>query len=165
MGGCGGCVWWVGVWWVGVHVQGLWRECILCVSSAVCRCVHVAVSSHAPAITPIPPPFTHSNRAACYTKLGALPEALKDAEECITLNPSFVKGYTRKATAQFLMKEYEKAMETYQQGLEHEGDNAECKEGIQRCYQQLARVCCVWGMVGWVYSVGCMLCWVYADVC
>lgn len=85
----------------------------------------------------------HSNRAACYTKLGALPEALKDAEECITLNPSFVKGYTRKATAQFFMKEYEKALESYQQGLEVEPDNAECKEGVQRCYQQIARVCLI----------------------
>lgn len=100
--------------------------------------VTVAAPFRAFRAAPKMPPL--SNRAACYTKLGALPEALKDAEECIALAPTFIKGYTRKATAQFFMKEYEKALESYQQGLEHEPDNAECKEGVQRCYQQIARV-------------------------
>ena len=53
----------------------------------------------------------YSNRAACYTKLGALPEGLKDANKCIELDPSFTKGYSRKAAIQFFMKEYDKAME------------------------------------------------------
>ncbi len=34
-----------------------------------------------------------SNRAACYTKLGAWNEGLKDAEQCIALEPTFIKGY------------------------------------------------------------------------
>ena len=34
-----------------------------------------------------------SNRAACYTKLGAWNDGLKDAEECIRLAPDFAKGY------------------------------------------------------------------------
>jgi stress-induced-phosphoprotein 1 len=56
----------------------------------------------------------YSNRAACYTKLGALPEAMKDADKCLEIDPTFIKGYSRKATAQFFMKEYDKALETYQ---------------------------------------------------
>lgn len=56
----------------------------------------------------------YSNRAACYTKLGALPEGLKDANKCIELDPAFVKGYSRKGAIQFFMKEYDKALETYQ---------------------------------------------------
>jgi stress-induced-phosphoprotein 1 len=40
-----------------------------------------------------------SNRAACYTKLGAWNEGLKDAEECIRLAPTFSKGYRCAATA------------------------------------------------------------------
>lgn len=35
----------------------------------------------------------YSNRAACYTKLGAWNDGLKDAEECIRLAPDFAKGY------------------------------------------------------------------------
>ena len=73
----------------------------------------------------------YSNRAACYTKLGALPDALKDADKAIDLDPSFVKGYTRKGAAHFLMKEYEKAMKAYEGGLAVEADNEECKNGIQ----------------------------------
>ena len=54
----------------------------------------------------------YSNRAACYIKLGALPEAEKDADKCIELCPSFSKGYSRKGHVQFLMKEYNKVVMT-----------------------------------------------------
>lgn len=38
----------------------------------------------------------YSNRAACYTKLGAWDAGVKDADECIALKPDFAKGYVRK---------------------------------------------------------------------
>ena len=37
------------------------------------------------------------------------------------------------------MKEYDKALETYQTGLQHEPDNAELKEGIERCVSSISR--------------------------
>ena len=40
-----------------------------------------------------------SNRAACYTKLGAWTDGVKDADECIRLAPTFTKGYRRAAGA------------------------------------------------------------------
>jgi stress-induced-phosphoprotein 1 len=55
------------------------------------------------------------------------------------LEPSFVKGYSRKGTLQFFMKEYDKAMETYQKGLKIEPDNAELQEGIDRCVGAISR--------------------------
>nr|ADA68360.1 hsp organizing protein/stress-inducible protein [Dactylis glomerata] len=79
----------------------------------------------------------YSNRAACYTKLGAMPEGLKDAEKCIELDPTFSKGYTRKGAIQFFMKEHEKAMETYQAGLKHDPNNQELLDGIRRCVEQI----------------------------
>ncbi|GFZ16500.1 stress-inducible protein [Actinidia rufa] len=82
-------------------------------------------------------PRVYSNRAACYTKLGAMPEGLKDAEKCIELDPTFVKGYSRKGAIQFFMKEYEKAMETYQEGLKHERQNQELLDGVRRCVEQI----------------------------
>lgn len=33
----------------------------------------------------------YSNRAACYLKLMAIPEAEKDADKCIELDPTFSK--------------------------------------------------------------------------
>ncbi|KAI0520584.1 hypothetical protein KFK09_008060 [Dendrobium nobile] len=83
--------------------------------------------------------LTYSNRAACYTKLGALPEGLKDAEKCIELDPSFSKGYTRKGAVQFFMKEYDKALETYQEGLKHDPKNHELIDGVRRCVEQINR--------------------------
>ncbi|PON53812.1 N-terminal acetyltransferase A, auxiliary subunit [Parasponia andersonii] len=82
-------------------------------------------------------PKAYSNRAACYTKLGALPEGLKDAEKCIELDPTFSKGYTRKGAVQFFMKEYEKALETYQEGLKHDPQNPELLDGVRRCVEQI----------------------------
>ncbi|XP_058104591.1 hsp70-Hsp90 organizing protein 3-like [Magnolia sinica] len=82
-------------------------------------------------------PRVYSNRAACYTKLGALPEGLKDAEKCIELDPAFSKGYTRKGAVQFFMKEYDKALETYQEGLKHDPNNQELLDGVRRCVEQI----------------------------
>ncbi|KAI4372460.1 hypothetical protein MLD38_010687 [Melastoma candidum] len=82
-------------------------------------------------------PRVYSNRAACYTKLGALPEGLKDAEKCIELDPTFSKGYTRKGAIQFFMKEYDKALETYQEGLKHDAVNQELLDGVRRCVEQI----------------------------
>ncbi|OVA02999.1 Tetratricopeptide TPR-1 [Macleaya cordata] len=82
-------------------------------------------------------PKVYSNRAACYTKLGALPEGLKDAEKCIELDPTFPKGYTRKGAIQFFMKEYDKALETYQEGLKHDQTNPELMDGVRRCVEQI----------------------------
>ncbi|XP_021277356.1 hsp70-Hsp90 organizing protein 3-like [Herrania umbratica] len=82
-------------------------------------------------------PKAYSNRAACYTKLGALPEGLKDAEKCIELDPTFSKGYTRKGAVQFFMKEYEKALDTYQEGLKHDPNNQELLDGARKCVQQI----------------------------
>lgn len=70
-------------------------------------------------------PRNYTNRASAYTKLAALPEALKDAEEAIKADPTFVKAYIRKSNVLFAMKEYTKAMEAIQVASdvdkEHEG--------------------------------------------
>ena len=63
--------------------------------------------------------------------MGALPEGLKDAEKCIELDPTFSKGYTRKGAVQFFMKEYDKALETYQEGLKHDPNNQELLDGVR----------------------------------
>ncbi|PIA50108.1 hypothetical protein AQUCO_01300684v1 [Aquilegia coerulea] len=84
-------------------------------------------------------PRVYSNRAACYTKLAAMPEGLKDAEKCLELDPTFTKGYTRKGAIQFFMKEFDKALETYQEGLKHDPNNQELLDGVRRCVEQINR--------------------------
>ncbi|CAG8537095.1 10334_t:CDS:10 [Funneliformis caledonium] len=73
-------------------------------------------------------PRAYSNRAACYTKLMAYPEALKDCETCISLDPSFVKAYIRKAAVEFLKKEYTKCLETCEAALKHDVDGQHALE-------------------------------------
>lgn len=67
---------------------------------------HTSVKQHVHLAVDVAPtlPLCSSHRAACYTKLGAWNEGLKDAEECIRLEPSFAKGYSRKGHLQFFMK-------------------------------------------------------------
>jgi len=67
-------------------------------------------------------PRGYNNRATAYTKLVALPEALKDAELAIGLDPKFVKAYIRKATVLFTMKDYAKAMEAASQASDADGE-------------------------------------------
>lgn len=62
-------------------------------------------------------PRAYSNRAAAYSKLGSPHVALKDCEKCLELDPNFNKGYLRKGQCHFMMKDYHKALETYDRGL------------------------------------------------
>lgn len=59
----------------------------------------------------------YSNRSASYAGLQEWTDATKDAKECIRLNPEFIKGYYRLATAQLESKEYDAAESTIKQGL------------------------------------------------
>lgn len=68
-------------------------------------------------------PRAYSNRAACYTKLMALSEALKDCDKAIELDATFVKAYIRKAAVQFQMREHTKCIETCEKALEVDAEH------------------------------------------
>jgi len=85
-------------------------------------------------------PKGYNNRAAAYTKLVALPEALKDANEAIKMDPQFVKGYIRKSHVLFAMRDYIKAIEAVQQAQDHDTDQKHKSELLQqefKCQQAL----------------------------
>jgi len=73
-------------------------------------------------------PRSYNNRATAYTKLVALPEALKDAETAIELDPKFVKAHIRKATVLFSMKDYAKAMEAASQASDADSEKKHTAE-------------------------------------
>lgn len=74
----------------------------------------------------------YNNRAAAYTKLVALPEALKDANEAIKIDPSFVKAYIRKSNILFSMREYTKALEAIQEATDHDTERKHAGEISQQ---------------------------------
>ncbi|KAL0227872.1 hypothetical protein RCL1_004015 [Eukaryota sp. TZLM3-RCL] len=72
-----------------------------------------------------------SNRAAAYINLGRFAEASSDADQCISLDPTFVKGYLRKGTALTSMGQHEEAKKIYKEGLSRCGDNAQLLQGME----------------------------------
>lgn len=67
----------------------------------------------------------YSNRSASYICEGKFVEATKDAKECIRLDPSFIKGYYRLATAQIKMNKYDNALTTIQHALQIDPKNSQ----------------------------------------
>ncbi|KAK3712660.1 hypothetical protein RRG08_058563 [Elysia crispata] len=74
----------------------------------------------------------YSNRAACYTKLMEFALALKDSEDCIRLDPKFIKGFLRKGAILTAMKEPSKASYAYQKALDLDPNNSEALEGYRK---------------------------------
>lgn len=70
----------------------------------------------------------YSNRAACYSKMMDWQRGLNDCETCLSMDPKFVKAYLRKGKIQHFLKQYHKALTTYDQALEIEPGNAEVME-------------------------------------
>lgn len=56
-------------------------------------------------------PRAYSNRAACYLKLAAIPEGLKDCETALKLDPKFIRAYIRKAALLFAKRDYAGCLE------------------------------------------------------
>lgn len=97
-----------------------------------------AVEAYTEAIKRNPSEHTaYSNRAAAYLKLGAYTEALADAEKCLELKPDFVKAHARKGNAYFWMKQYNKALQSFDAGLKLDAANSECLEGKRRTQMKI----------------------------
>ncbi|WWD17530.1 hypothetical protein CI109_101971 [Kwoniella shandongensis] len=88
-----------------------------------------AVKHYTEAIKRLPTdPRAYNNRAACYHKLLAMPEALKDAETAISHDPTFIKAYIRKALVQEAMKDHTRALETLQRATEADVEKKHTRE-------------------------------------
>lgn len=64
---------------------------------------------------------------------------LQDCDTAISLDPSFVKAWSRKGNLHFLLKEYAKALEAFDKGLAVDPNSKECIDGkvqVMRKIQQ-----------------------------
>lgn len=73
----------------------------------------------------------YSNRSACYSSSKKFAEALKDAEECVKISPSWSKGYNRVGAAQFGLSKLEEAEKSYERALELDSSNKAAREGLE----------------------------------
>eukprot|EP00446_Apocalathium_sp_SHHI-4_P060273 CAMPEP_0177427216 /NCGR_PEP_ID=MMETSP0368-20130122/73945_1 /TAXON_ID=447022 ORGANISM="Scrippsiella hangoei-like, Strain SHHI-4" /NCGR_SAMPLE_ID=MMETSP0368 /ASSEMBLY_ACC=CAM_ASM_000363 /LENGTH=570 /DNA_ID=CAMNT_0018897609 /DNA_START=10 /DNA_END=1723 /DNA_ORIENTATION=- len=73
-----------------------------------------------------------SNRSACYASLAEYDKALEDGSECVKLKPDWAKGYTRKGLAEYFLRKYDDAVDTYKAGLKLAPEDPTLKEGLQK---------------------------------
>lgn len=72
----------------------------------------------------------YSNRSAAHLSSGKGQEALDDAQKCIDLEPTWAKGYGRKGAALHMLKQYDEAMSSFDEGLKLESDNSYLLTGL-----------------------------------
>jgi stress-induced-phosphoprotein 1 len=72
----------------------------------------------------------YSNRSAAYSGKKDWSLALKDADKCIEINPTWSKGFARKGAALHGAKSYDEAIAAYEAGLKIE-DTAPLRKGLQ----------------------------------
>ncbi|KAH8607165.1 putative Tetratricopeptide repeat TPR repeat [Trypanosoma vivax] len=71
-----------------------------------------------------------SNRSACFAALHKYSEALKDAEQCVSLKPDWAKGYVRHGAALHGLRRLDEAVAAYKKGLSIDPSNTACNDGI-----------------------------------
>lgn len=69
------------------------------------------------------------NRAQAYIKLIEPNQGIKDADKALEIDKTIVKAWLRKATCHQMMKEYHKALEAFDKGLELDPSNKDLSEG------------------------------------
>ena len=77
-----------------------------------------------------------SNRSASYGGLDQWDKARDDAKECIRLDPSFVKGYYRLASAQIALQDHDAALATIRQGLAVDPNNPQLNKQMKIAQQR-----------------------------
>jgi chaperonin cofactor prefoldin len=82
-----------------------------------------------------PPCFFLPLRSASYAGLKEWEKSLDDAKECIRLDPEFIKGYYRLATAQLELKSYDAAEATIKQGMTLDANNSQLSRTLRSIKQ------------------------------
>ncbi|KAL1121953.1 hypothetical protein AAG570_003361, partial [Ranatra chinensis] len=80
----------------------------------------------------------YSNRSAAYAKSGDYEKALQDAEKTVQIKPDWGKGYSRKGSALAYLNMLGEAVNAYEEGLKHDPNNAQLKEGLQEVRAQMS---------------------------
>lgn len=78
-----------------------------------------------------------NNLAAALVKIMDFNGAKAAVEKSLDRDPKYVKAWAKKGDIEFFMKEYHKAIDSYQKGLALDPANAACKQGLDKTKRQV----------------------------
>ncbi|KAF5308395.1 hypothetical protein FQR65_LT06216 [Abscondita terminalis] len=78
----------------------------------------------------------YSNRSFAFLKVQQYYFAMEDANETIRLNPSWAKGYFRKAEIEFATYQFNEAVTSYQKALELKPEDSGIINGMRKAIQE-----------------------------
>jgi len=73
-----------------------------------------------------------NNLSAALCKIMDFNGAKNHIQVALDLDPTYIKAWARKGDIEIMMKEYHKALDSYQTGLNHDATNKACKEGLRK---------------------------------
>ena len=79
-----------------------------------------------------------SNRSVAFTAMQVYEKALEDADECIRLQPTWAKGYSRRAAAKFHQGDLQAAKLSYSKAWDLEPENAKTKADLEHVLSEIA---------------------------
>lgn len=81
----------------------------------------------------------YSNRSAAQLSLNHFAQAVKDADKCIQLAPTFGKGYLRKAAVYQHQEKWHKVVKAFSAGLRQDPSNKQLAQGLKVAQKKLAK--------------------------
>lgn len=82
----------------------------------------------------------YSNRSAAHLRNSEKSKALHDARKCVELDPKYVKGHSRLASALHSLNRYEQAYDAYSHVLKLDPTNQPAKKGAEECAKALEKI-------------------------
>eukprot|EP00826_Nyctotherus_ovalis_P019266 TRINITY_DN15911_c0_g1_i1.p1 TRINITY_DN15911_c0_g1~~TRINITY_DN15911_c0_g1_i1.p1 ORF type:complete len:544 (+),score=181.02 TRINITY_DN15911_c0_g1_i1:196-1827(+) len=79
------------------------------------------------------------NRALTWLKVLEHAKALQDIDHSLKIDPKYIKAYAKKGNIHLQLKEFHRALLAYEKGLELDGSNKECLEGLRRTEEEMYR--------------------------
>lgn len=99
----------------------------------------VDLYSQAIAYTPTSAPL-HANRALAYNRLELYGAALNDADAAISLDPTYIKGYYRRAVAVMALGRLKDAVKDFRAVVKVAPQDADARKKLAACEKELKKI-------------------------
>ncbi|KJH52164.1 putative S-(hydroxymethyl)glutathione dehydrogenase/class III alcohol dehydrogenase [Dictyocaulus viviparus] len=100
----------------------------------------VAIELYSMAIEHHPTAVLYGNRSMAYLKKELYGSALEDANNAINIDPSYAKGYYRRATANMALARFKKALADYATVVRAHPNDADAKRKYDECQKIVRRI-------------------------